>query len=225
MTLGIRYANPGLPVEYDLDSDPTVFAGWGGTNAEAGSILYRTDLPSIYRKTGPNPTDWTLQASASSAGVNIQNTGVAIAGNPHSVLNFLSGVFGSDAGGGVADIQMIPNPTQPVRALNTPFQPSLTRPVLCIYSVEIAAGFGNGSPGANGSVDLCSDPFNPPTTVRCKVVNDMAGQISPVGDFLVLRPTLILVFLAPPTWWVSMETDSTGGGPSFALVAVSEIIL
>jgi hypothetical protein len=64
MALSINYSNPGLPVEYVLDSDPTVFGGWGGTNAELASILYRTDTPSIYRKTGPVNTDWTLQATS-----------------------------------------------------------------------------------------------------------------------------------------------------------------
>jgi hypothetical protein len=352
MALGIRYANPGLPVEYELDSDPTMFTGWGGTNAEAGSILYRTDLPSIYRKTGPNPTDWTIQASASSTGgVSLQDEGAPVPGNPHStlnfvgtgvtatdagggvasiavpgntiqdegapiagnphptlnfvgtgvtaadagggvasitvpgntiqdegapiagnphptlnfvgtgvtvtdtgggvatitipggvngitvqnlgaplpglftILNFLNGVFGTDAGGGIANIAMAPVPAQPARALDTPFQPSLTRPTLCIYTVEIAVGIGNGNPSGNGSVDLCSDPFNPPTTKRCAVVNDITGQMEFPGDFIVLRPTGILVFLVPATWWVSMETASTGGGPSFALTSVSEIVL
>jgi hypothetical protein len=64
MALTINYSNPGLPAEYVLDSDPTVFGGWGGTNAELASILYRTDIPSIYRKTGPTNTDWTFQAAS-----------------------------------------------------------------------------------------------------------------------------------------------------------------
>jgi hypothetical protein len=38
-------------------------------------------------------------------GVNVDNQGIAIAGNPHSTLNFTGpGVVASDAGGGVADI-------------------------------------------------------------------------------------------------------------------------
>lgn len=65
MALGIQYTNPGLPVTYTLDSDPAAFAGWGQTNAEIGSILFRTDVPSIYRKTGAGQTGWTLYAIAS----------------------------------------------------------------------------------------------------------------------------------------------------------------
>lgn len=73
MALGILYSNPGLPVQYSLDSDPTVF-NWGGTNAEIGSILYRTDAPTIYRKSGPNTTDWTIQASSFSGSVPAANS-------------------------------------------------------------------------------------------------------------------------------------------------------
>lgn len=60
MALEILYSNPGLPVVYKLDSDPTEFNGWGGTNAEENSVLYRTDVPSTYLKNGPNATDWLL---------------------------------------------------------------------------------------------------------------------------------------------------------------------
>lgn len=60
MPLTISYSNPGLPVQYFLDSDPITFNGWGQTNAEQNSVLYRTDSPSIYLKIGPGVGDWQL---------------------------------------------------------------------------------------------------------------------------------------------------------------------
>lgn len=63
MALAIIYANPGLPAQYFLDTDPTTFTGWGQTNAEGNSVLYRTDIPSIYLKVGPDATDWQVFGS------------------------------------------------------------------------------------------------------------------------------------------------------------------
>lgn len=64
MALGIFYSNPLLPAVYTLDSDPTTFTGWGGTNAEANSILYRTDVPTIYRKSSGLATGWSVQSAS-----------------------------------------------------------------------------------------------------------------------------------------------------------------
>jgi hypothetical protein len=115
MALTINYSNPGLPVEYVLDSDPTVFGGWGGTNAELASLLMRTDVPSIYRKTGPTSTDWTLQATSVGVGggINVQEEGVAVPSNPHTTLNFVgTGATATDGGVGVAIITIPGNVIQ-----------------------------------------------------------------------------------------------------------------
>lgn len=122
MALGIIYSNPGLPVIYTLDSDPTVFAGWGGTNAESQSLLLRTDTNTIYRKSGSTSTAWTLTA-VSSAGLAIQNGGVPIAGNPHDTLNMGTGLIASDSGGGVAALA-IQAPTYRTSAISTTLLPT-----------------------------------------------------------------------------------------------------
>jgi hypothetical protein len=101
MSLIILYPIQQVPAEYALDSDPRLF-GWGGTNARAFAILIRTDVPSIFYKSGPGQNDWTL---AQVLGVDVADEGVAIPGNPHMLLNFTgAGVTAVDVGGGQANI-------------------------------------------------------------------------------------------------------------------------
>lgn len=52
--------------KYALDANPTTYA-WGSENAALYSILFRTDVPSIYYKSGNLPTSWTLCGGAPSA--------------------------------------------------------------------------------------------------------------------------------------------------------------
>jgi len=56
------YRNPGSSqtINYTIDRDPTVAPG---IPAEAGALVARTDLPSIYYHSGPLDTDWTLIGS------------------------------------------------------------------------------------------------------------------------------------------------------------------
>lgn len=58
-TLTTKYYNDTTHVVYNLDGDPTVFA-WGNVNASNNSFLYRSDNGTLYMKTGPLSTDWTL---------------------------------------------------------------------------------------------------------------------------------------------------------------------
>ena len=69
MPLSILYANPGLPVTYTLDSDPTIFTGWRTTNAELNSLLLRLDNNTIYYKSGNTQTAWTLLSPSSGLGL------------------------------------------------------------------------------------------------------------------------------------------------------------
>jgi len=56
----VRDAVAARPIIYVLDSDPLTFVFKPDENADLYQILYRSDLPSTYFKTGTGPNDWTL---------------------------------------------------------------------------------------------------------------------------------------------------------------------
>lgn len=96
-------------------------------------------------------------------------------------------------------IDKLDNPgaaTTPSRALNTPFQPSLTKYVLCIYTIQQVQGAGN-----DGTVELRCDVANPPTTVRCS-----ARCSTPDA----LTTQTVLIHIAAPGEFISLASSGTG---------------
>lgn len=91
-------------------------------------------------------------------------------------------------------------PTTPTRALDTPFQPSTTKHVLGMYSVNLACDEGETS-----TVELRSDAVNPPTTVRASA-HFAAGAAA--GASAAARQEL--VYVVPPGHYVSLVAAGTG---------------
>lgn len=114
-------------------------------------------------------------------------------------------------------------PTTPTRALNTTFMPSATRPVLCMYSVQV-----NGTTtllsGDDGVIELRSDTGSPPTTVRASMRNRVfQGLGVTVGTNTVVRAEL--VYLCPPGHNINLTTVVLLAAPIFTLVNQTEIVL
>ncbi len=89
--------------------DPTAGAG---LSAPLNQILIRTDNNTVYYKSGLADTAWTQVGGGGVVvtGVNVQEEGVPIAGNPHQTLNFVGpDVTAINAGGSVANIVVTAN--------------------------------------------------------------------------------------------------------------------
>lgn len=104
------------------------------------------------------------------------------------------------------------NPTVAARAFNAPFVPSVSSPILCLYSCRILTA-GNDI----GRIEIRADlGVNPPVTVR----GVLRRQIQ-AGAF----PDSIdgqLCFLAPPGWTVEIVTVAEAGAPVFSFQAQCE---
>jgi hypothetical protein len=111
----------------------------------------------------------------------------------------------------------------PIRALNTVFQPSLTRPVIGIYSGRIV---WTKSLGTNqvGRIDLLSDAVNPPTEVQCRIGAGSTGAVT-AGTALVSRHEGILMYLIPVGHYVNLATVNEVGVPTYSIGRVTEITL
>lgn len=109
--------------------------------------------------------------------------------------------------GGSGDF--LPNTT--ARVLGTAFQPSPLRPVLVSYSVDIGVG-GLGE----GYVELRSDGFDPPTTVRARVGRVLVAGAFPDG----LQANLS--YLVPPSDRVRLVAVTVAGTPTFSIVSQVE---
>lgn len=118
---------------------------------------------------------------------------------------------------------LLPTPTNPVRALNTNFTPHATRPVLCIYSVEIG-GQTTLLSGDDGVIELRSDTATPPVTVRCSIRNRIAQTVGvTIGTQSVVRGTL--TYMVPAGHNVRLQTVVLLAAPTFAITSSTEIVL
>lgn len=131
-----------------------------------------------------------------------------------------TGPQGSAGATGAQGIQGIPGPAGAdglpnVTSVNTPsrtldsagFQPSTTRPTLCIYTINVSTtliAIGTNT----GYVELRSDSNSTPTTVRCKT-----GRLFTLGVGLSINEThdhqAVLVHLVPPGDYVKLVTTGT----------------
>lgn len=104
------------------------------------------------------------------------------------------------------------------RSLGTPWQPSVDRPVLVIFSIEISVtSVLLGS--ARRDVSLMSDSSATPTTVRGLVRNQLSGVAA------TSVATKQLVYLVPKGHYVEIDTTNSSGTGSVSIASQVEIIL
>lgn len=115
-----------------------------------------------------------------------------------------------------------PTVAMPARALNTPWTPNATRPVLVIATVSIQ-GTTTLASGDEGRIELRSDAGAPVTVrsfARNRIVQTLGvtvGTQSGVG--------LPVWFLVPAGWQVTLATVVVVAAPAFTLHHVTEITL
>jgi hypothetical protein len=119
------------------------------------------------------------------------------------------------------------SPTTPARTLGSAFQPSATRPVLCIYTIRITTPQAGGN--QEGRVDLLSDTANPPTTVRESVdigINT-AGGGGLLGSAAIsaVKANGVLVYLCPRGHFIQMNSVNVAATPTFSIVNQVELVL
>lgn len=111
----------------------------------------------------------------------------------------------------------------PVRTFNTDFTPSLGRPALCIYTVQVG-GTTTLLSGDDGVIELRSDTAATPTTVRCSMRNRIFQTLGiTVGTNTVIRTPL--VYLVPAGHNVRIGTVTLTAAPVFTFINSVEIIL
>lgn len=118
----------------------------------------------------------------------------------------------------VADIA--PN-SAPGRSLNSTFQPSATKQVLCMYGIQITCTASLAG-GQNGRVRLLSDASSPPTTIRGEIQNQNSVSLA-IALTAVNGQTGMLAYLCPAGHNVRLETANVVGSPGFTLVSQCEI--
>lgn len=117
-----------------------------------------------------------------------------------------------------------PQVTTPARAFNAAFTPSLTRPVLGLYTVSVTATAALGILASDdGRIELRADA-GAPATVRASMRNRVAQLVG-----LLTTPQVVneceLVFLFPPGWQGMVATVSLVAAPVFTFVRQTEIVL
>lgn len=114
----------------------------------------------------------------------------------------------------------VPN-SAPGRALNTNFQPSISRPSLVMYTVRIAGAITANLTG--GRCELRSDVANPPTTIRMQARSQwkVTGALTTMLD----EQDVLLTYLVPASDFVRLNTVTENGTVVFTLIAQTEIIL
>lgn len=114
-----------------------------------------------------------------------------------------------------------PTVVTPTRALNTPFQPSLTNTVEVFYSARVVSALSLAG-GQAGRIELRCDANNPPTTSRGRVAGGSTGTLA-VGLNIVDTVEGQLTFKVPPGWWVSLVTVNEAGTPTYSLTSQAEL--
>lgn len=112
------------------------------------------------------------------------------------------------------------SPTSPARALDTPFQPSATRPTFVSYTVQVRADISVAG-AETGTVELRSDAANPPTAVRASGQSGLSGTVV-AGVSITSTDHHQLAYLAPAGHFVSLVTS---GNATITLVHVVEMAL
>ena len=108
-------------------------------------------------------------------------------------------------------------PSTPARALNSNFQPSTTRWMLCTYTVEIVAT-ASVAGGNSGTVELRSNESTPPTTVRTSATNGFTITLG-AGIGWTSTQRWALSYIVPPGHYVRLDT---AGAATITLVNQTE---
>lgn len=155
--------------------------------------------------------------------LDVSNSGTAVIAKAIAGTGISLSQTGPDAGTGDVTITnaglLTPSVATPTRTLNSNFTPSATRPVLCIYSIQI-----NSGNNVDGQVELRSDSAATPTTARAMI----RSQIAVSGLLGVSGSTIsagVLVYLVPATHNVRLVTINNSGTPTFTLVNQVEITI
>jgi hypothetical protein len=118
-------------------------------------------------------------------------------------------------------------PIASTRALNSAFQPSGSRPVLCIYVIRITTPQAAGN--NEGRVDFLSDSANPPTTVRESVaigVNTAGGGgVGGSAAVSTIEHNGVLVYLCPKRHYIQLNSITVAGTPVFSIANQIELVL
>lgn len=146
------------------------------------------------------------------------NAGTATALQTARLINGVS--FDGTADISVPAGSLTVTPSTPTRTLGTAFQPSTTKPVLCIYSIQIACT-ASLTGGQAGQVQLLSDASNPPTTVRATIANQNTSALT-IGLTVVNNQTATLPYLVPVGHYVKLVSTNTTGTPTYTMVSQTE---
>ena len=214
---GIAIQDEGSPVTGNPHSTVN-FVGAGVTATDVAGVATIT-VPGGAALSSANPvtisdaTDSPGVATDASRSDHLHAHGDRGGGSLHSLFTSLAPGFASLS---------VVTPS-PVRVLDSVFQPSVTRPTLCIYSADIMCTL-TGGVGAAGSIQLLSDSANPPTTIRCEFFLDTGGNLG-AGEEVTNIVESLLIYLVPQGHFVSLTTVPSAGGPAFELDFSTEINL
>lgn len=114
-------------------------------------------------------------------------------------------------------------PSTPTRTLNSNFTPSMTKAVLCIYTVSISCT-ASLSGGANGSVELRSDTNATPTTARSRVSNANSVSLA-IALTSINNQESVLTYLCPAGHNVRLVSAQTLGTPTISITSQTEVSL
>lgn len=117
---------------------------------------------------------------------------------------------------------LLPQVTTPARTLNAAFTPSLTRPVLGLYTVRIS-GQTTLLSGDEGRIELRADA-GAPVTVRAQTAMRIAQSLGVTVGTQSANETE-LVFLFPAGWQGILATVVVLAAPTFSIVRQTEIVL
>ncbi len=106
------------------------------------------------------------------------------------------------------------------RALGAAFQPSVGRPVMGCYSVQISTAV-TLSGGQAGRVELLVDAANPPTTARSSIPGGVTGTVV-LGVSLSFSFGGVLCALFKPGEFGLLQTVDVVGSPSYSIVQQTE---
>lgn len=116
--------------------------------------------------------------------------------------------------------------TQPMRSLNTAFQPSTTQDTFVSYTVDVAATLSLTG-GATGTVTLQYADNSAMSTNLVSVqsgVNGNTGTLT-IGLALTQTGTCFLTGIVPAGKWVRLLTTNTTGTPTFTYRQAQEVTL
>lgn len=121
----------------------------------------------------------------------------------------------------VAHPTWVPTFQAGVGALNTPRENTSGRPILVFARVTIQCTEQIATQHDEGRVKALVENANPPTISRTAT----AFHMSDTGEAEDEKVEFSLSFVVPDGWFYELETETIVGGPTFALLGVTEVVL